>query len=209
MVGTASSQAGCVSHSGLVGYPRALRQNVCAFQITQMLFLLLRCRMGPWRPKWPCRTHTATLRVTLPPSTIAPTPTLGTSPLPREPPSMRSSISSPPVQPHHQLSDLPAPVGAGRGGVPALLHSHAPYLAGGRTRNQVNISHAQAGLRGALHPPSKSREHPTNSARDSCGLPSTKALWTTLHATHSPLAVPLCYLTTYNLRPSLHMAKSL
>lgn len=173
MVGTASSQAGCISHAGLVGYPRALRQNACAFQITQMLFLLLRCRMGPWRLKWPCRTYTATLLVTTS-SIHCSTPILGTSPLPKEPPSMRSSIPSPPAQPHqHQPSQHQWQQGEV---MPALLHSHAPYIPGGRTRNQISISHAQAGLRGALHSLSKSRESPTNGAHNSRGLPSTKAL---------------------------------
>lgn len=53
MAGTASSQAGCISHqlmfgwiswisSSLVGHPRALRQNIRATQIAQMPFLLMR-----------------------------------------------------------------------------------------------------------------------------------------------------------------------
>lgn len=62
--GTACSQAGCISRSVLVGYPRTLKQNVWAFQTTRNL---LRTRMGPWKQKQPRRTHTAPLLVTTSP----------------------------------------------------------------------------------------------------------------------------------------------
>lgn len=171
MIGTASSQAATL---------------VCwLLQCSQTTHLCLPnspevCKglIDPWRPKWPCRIHRATLFVTTF-SILKYTFFIAkrgeiemrfydsTAPQPWGPLcSLGSLLARCPAFPPHQpdLTTNLQPSQHQWGSQVCQPCSIAMLLAGGRTRSQVSISRAQAGLSGALHTLSKSREHPTNSA---------------------------------------------
>lgn len=109
--------------------------------------------MGLWSSKWLCRTCTVTFLVTTPPSTIA--PNLGVLAAPQR--AFQHEVQ-------HLLTTSPT-------SAPALSHP--------TTNGRGSASAMPKQVSEVPFIPSPTQETPTNSAHDSGGFPSTKALWTT------------------------------